>query len=170
MLSFLVLSMALATPARPVSIAALLHSPVRHVRGVDRTIEHLWRRGAERSATFAELLAQLDGSDVMVYVEHSRELPRELDGRLLVLPVTGPFRYVRIQLAERPDYTPDQSVALLAHELRHAVEIAGAPEVRDDATLAALYGRIGHTSIGENFFETAEARAVGVRVRKELAG
>ena len=169
MLSFLVLSLALATPARAVSTDALLHSPGRHVRSTDHTVESLLTKGAERSATFVRLLAELEASDVMVYIEHSHELPRRLDGRLFVLPVTGPVRYIRIQLANHPEYSPNESIALIAHELRHAVEIAGAPEVRNDATLAAFYARIGEKTIGEAFFDTAEARAVGARVRKELA-
>ena len=168
MLSFLLLSVALAMPVRHVSTEALLHSPTRHVRATDRGIEFLLKIGAEHSATFARLLAQLEASDVMVYIERSHQLPASLDGRLLVMPVTGPVRYVRIQIGDRPEAGVHEAVALIAHELRHAVEIAGAPEVHDDATLAAFYTRIGKRSIGENFFDTIEARAVGARVRKEL--
>ena len=39
--------------------------------------------------------------------------------------------------------SPLDRIALLGHELRHATEVAAAPDVRDEAALARLIARIG---------------------------
>jgi len=59
-------------------------------------------------------------------------------------------------------------MATLGHELRHAVEIAGMPEVRSDAQLASAYARIGWASSGDGFFETDAAVETGQQVAREL--
>jgi hypothetical protein len=62
-----------------------------------------------------------------------------------------------------------QQIAFLAHELRHAVEVAQAPDVRDVAGLLHLYERIGY-SLGGGHFETASAVAAENEALRELAG
>ena len=166
--TFLLLALALATPTRPMPTAALLYSPTRHVRTTDKVVQQLLKWGAERSYTFARLLTRLEFTDVCVYVERSTKLPHNVDARMLIVPTAGPRRYVRIQLADPPPGEPADAVALLAHELWHALEVSGAPEVHDEATLAEFYKRIGQRTIGENVFDTAAAHATGARVRKEL--
>jgi hypothetical protein len=52
---------------------------------------------------------------------------------------------------------------------RHALEIAAAADVQDIDGVRQLYRRIGHEGMAGRF-ETSEARAVGNRVRDELAG
>ena len=165
--AFLLL-LALTAPTRPIPAAALLYSPTRHVRTTDKVVEQLLKIGTQRSYTFAQLLTQLELTDVCVYVERSKGLARDVDGRMLIVPTAGPRRYVRILLADPPPGDPADAVALLAHELRHALEVSDAPEVHDEATLEALYKRIGERMIGENVFDTAAAREIGARVRKEL--
>ena len=64
---------------------------------------------------------------------------------------------------------PLERVALLGHELYHALEIAQEPGVRDTQTLRALYRRIGH-EYGRGQFETEPARTAGRRVQAELSG
>jgi hypothetical protein len=51
--------------------------------------------------------------------------------------------------------------------LQHAVEIARAPEVRDNATLRVLYARIGSDPQEQHSFETLAARVVERQARKE---
>jgi hypothetical protein len=160
--------LALMAPTRPITTAALLHSPARHVRTTDKAVAQLLKTGAERSYTFAHLLARLELTDVCVYVERSKELPHDVDGRMVIVPTAGPRRYVRILLADALPGDTSDAVALLAHELRHALEVSDAPEVRDEAALAALYKRIGQRMIGADVFDTAAAREAGAQVRKEL--
>jgi hypothetical protein len=61
-------------------------------------------------------------------------------------------------------------IAVIAHELQHAVEVAGDPGVVDDAGLVALYRRIGHNSAGGHSYDTDAARTAGHTVRDELIG
>ena len=58
-------------------------------------------------------------------------------------------------------------IGLLAHELQHAVELADAPEVRDDEGVRQLYRRIGSASDPDHF-ETAAARRIERAVRMEV--
>ena len=154
--------------AAPPDASALLSSPDRRVRSMDRRINQLLEIGVERSPTFAQLVRTLSTSDVIVYVERSRDLPKTLAGRLVLLPIAGAHRYLRIQI--RGDLTAAESIALIGHELQHALEIAGAPTVRDATTMLSLYQKIGHPSAGTlHTFDTDAAQAAGRQVRVELA-
>ena len=156
---------ALGNGAAPVA-GGFLDSPNRHVRTTDRTLRALIKDGYRHSPTFAALLARLERSDVYVYIEHVPRLPGAIEGRLLVLPPSHGFRYVRIQIAHRG--APNETIAVLGHELRHAVEVADAPEVVDTGSLVALYRRIG-IDRGFNEYDTVAAQETGRRVLKELA-
>ena len=160
------IAMALGTAAKPLDTTALLESPKRHVRATDESMRRLLKSGHQRSPTFTALLKRLELSDVIVYVQAVDRLPGALEGRTVVLPPTHGVRYVRIQIALRG--TPNDSIAVLGHELRHAVEVADAPDVIDTAGLAALYRRIG-IDRGNNEFDTVAAQETGRRVAKELA-
>jgi hypothetical protein len=149
----------------PLSATAALDSPQRHVRTTDKSVRHLLKRGYTRSRTFARLLARLDRSNVIVYIEQVPRLPGALDGRMMMLPEAHGVRYVRIQIALRG--SPDDSVALLGHELQHATEIAEALEVKDEAGLVKLYQRIGVRG-GQHVYDTLAAQEMGRMVRKEL--
>jgi hypothetical protein len=61
-------------------------------------------------------------------------------------------------------------VSWLAHELQHAVEVAGAPEVRSGAQMAALMKRIGRSREAGRQFETDGAIECGRQAGRELAG
>jgi hypothetical protein len=151
--------------AKPIDAAALLDAPTRHVRTTSRTVQELLRTGHQRSSTFASLLKRLHLSDVYVYVELVDRLPGAIEGRLLIMPPSHGYRYVRIQLALRGSSL--DMIAVLGHELRHAVEVADAASVLDEDSLAALYQRIG-VPRGPNVFDTLEAQETGRRVLKEL--
>ena len=85
----------------------------------------------------------------------------------MILPNAHGQRYVRIQIALRGGQ--DDSVAVLGHELQHAFEVAQEPWVYDQATLAALYQRIG-TGVpgGYHIYDTAAAQEIGRIIRREL--
>ena len=146
---------------------ALLDSPQRHVRTTDPAVRRLLRLGLQRSATFKALMTYLNASDVIVYIQAATDMPRSLSGRLLMLPSPDGQRYLRIQIA--PSGTPNDLIAVIGHELRHAVEVADAPEVHDDAGLLKLYERIGEHSHGEHRYDTRAAKTTGNQVRKELS-
>ena len=144
----------------------LLVAPHRRVRAADARVQALLVEGLRRSRTFASLLTALNGSDVIVYIEKSMALPKDTMGRLAMVPIAGPQRYLRIQI--RAELSQDESIALIAHEMRHALEVAADRDVRDTAALIRLYERIGHSSGGEHVYDTIAARDTGRQVRREL--
>lgn len=167
MLLFASLVLSTSFALAPFDAGAALDSPNRHVRSQDRSVRQLLKRGFTHSPTFRNLMAQLELSDVIVYIEEVPRLPGALEGRMMILPNAHGFRYVRIQIARRG--APDDAVAVLGHELQHALEVAQEPWVWDQATLAALYQRIGIGSTGgHHVYDTVAAQAIGRIVRREL--
>jgi len=150
------------TPGKHVAF----ESTTRHVRTTDAYLLRLLRAGVDRSPTFAGLVSRLEASDVIVYIQPVSGLPTNLAGRLLLLPLAGAQRYLRIQVTQGG--SPNEMIALIGHELRHAVEVAEAGDVHDQESLTTLYQRIGERGRGEHLFDTLAAQAAGKRVRKEL--
>jgi hypothetical protein len=169
MLSLLPLLLA-ATVATTVDSSSvtytLLESPTRHVRTTDPSVARLLRRGVSRSGTFAGLISHLNASDVIVYIEVVPTLPATLAGRLLLMPMSNHQRYLRIQMALKT--TPNDLIATIGHELRHAIEVADSPDVRSDADLERLYERIGVRSHNAHCYETTAAQTTARVVRREL--
>lgn len=152
----------------PERIEAMLTAPERRVRALNPTLATLVAEGVRRSYTFARLLQSLDEADLIVYIESQPELPTSLAGRLMIVPGGRPQRYVRVEIA--PLGSGDELICVMAHELQHALEVAMAPDVRDEEGLTALYKRIGHRTGGRQEFDTIAAREMGRMVRSELAG
>lgn len=146
----------------------LLESDRRRVRAVDGQVAHVLKYGIARSPTFAGLVAQVQASNVIVYIEAAFSLPPDVTGRLMLQVASGRDRYLRVQI--KAVGGRDQQVALIAHELHHALEIAAEAAVTTDAAVAALYRRIGHVSHGLNGYDTEGARQAARRVREELLG
>jgi hypothetical protein len=155
------LSLALLLAATSSSFA----DPSPRVRGASpkevRIIEDL----LDRSAIARALVSELEGSDVIVYVQLA---PDAAGGRAATQFVTstGRDRFLRIAIGAMTP--PFDRGALLAHELQHAVEIAREPDVRDDEGMRRLYLRIGEDRAARTTFETTAAREIGFRVRQEL--
>ena len=91
-----------------------------------------------------------------------------LAGQLVIVPLAHAQRYVRIQIVAIT-CSPDETIALIGHELRHALEVAAAPEVSDRQRLAELYRRIGEPG-GDRTRSTRAPRANRAAGRSELAG
>ena len=166
------LSVALMSPpivampaAAPITESAVLDAPTRHIRTTDASIRKLLKRGFRGSYSFAALVKRIQQSDVYVYVEEVPRLPGALEGRLMMLPRAYQHRYVRIQITLRGD--TEDAVAVLGHELQHAVEVAEALDVFDQDALAKLYQRIGVRG-GEHIYDTLAAQQMGKTVRREL--
>jgi hypothetical protein len=155
-------------PSVPAPAYALLVSPNRHVRAADTRVQDFLAAGFHRSATFARLLSALNASDVIVYIERVMTLPHDTMGRLTIVPVSSGQRYLRIQI--RSDLSSTEAIALIGHEMRHALEIADAPAVRDAQGMIRLYRDIGHSSGGDHVYDTTAAQDAGRQVRRELLG
>jgi len=117
-----------------------------------------------RSGTMRGLVARLNCTDAIVYVEITGTPVIPTARTKLVATVAG-ARFIRISI--NVAWGDRDRAALLAHELQHAVEIAEEVDVRDDDGVRRLYGRIGR-SHGADSFETDAAREVEWIVRAEL--
>jgi hypothetical protein len=122
----------------------------------------------DRSPTLRAIVQHIEQSNVIAHVTCEHFASVRLEGRT-VWGSSGPdARYVRVQI---DCLLPDQRlVAILGHELQHVAEIAAAPDVVDSRSFARLFLSIGYscgrgTSLEQ--YETAQALAVGERVRRE---
>lgn len=137
-----------------------------HVRGATPRMCRLLEEAIKRSPTFATLVAALRDTNVIVHVEETIHLPVGVDGRLSFVTAAGGVRYLRAQVAAGRGLI--DTMAVVGHELQHAVEVALHDEVRDQDTFRALYQRIGDHPAHADRFDTAAARDAGRRVRNEM--
>lgn len=130
------------------------------IRTTDSRLRTLLVDGARDSPTFRALVERRNASDVVAYLQCERgDLRERVDGRLVFLSSAGGFRYVVIRLswlAER-----EHQLAILAHELQPAVEIADTPAIVDGPSLAREYLRIGYVN--------RRARTIGVAFDTQAA-
>lgn len=146
------------------------------VRYEDRILARLAEQGLARSATLRDLVAQLERAQVIVYATISRNLDGGVGGRLrFVGHSKDGWRFLHIEVDDRG--TRLELLAMLGHELQHAVEVAGSCDVVDADSMAALYDRIGFPSAGgrktpgtTRDYETRAAIDTGKRVYSELLG
>ena len=143
-------------------------SPRQHVRAVDSRIVSLIDIGLAKSATFERLVAELDGSDVIVYIE-PKQTRQALGGYLSHHIITsGSFRYLRIAIDVQGSQR--RLVALLGHELQHAAEVAQMPDVRDSEQLERAFGgrSVAFGCGSSACYETAAAKEVERAIDAEL--
>ena len=142
-----------------------------HVRSTDAAILESLREGCSRSPTFRRLVDELDQMGTIVYVErgicgfghYKACLPHSIT-------IAGGIRFLRI-VVERGQGGA-QELALIGHELQHALEIARAPDIRSPDDITALFRRIGrspHCPRGTpDCYETSAALAAGDQVLREV--
>ena len=163
--SFILSSLLLATL---VASAARAEAQSPCVRAADSGINALVERGLAGSPTFRRLYEQLGESDLIVHLERGPH-PWLSAGFNQFIAEVGERRFVRITL--NVAQIDDDAVALLGHELQHAVELAGEPDVDDLDGYERLYRRIGYRSCSRDLlpcFDTVAAVATGRTVRREL--
>jgi hypothetical protein len=167
----LLLLLFLISPSSALTAQTFTDDPHTHVRTTDRRLLRLLREGVRGSETFRRLVSRLRHSDVVVYLECGGGHDRTSDGRLTFMSAVGGYRYVHVRVARLP--WANQQIALIGHELRHAVEIADAPDVVDASSLAREYERIGYVSRrlapGVSFDSNAAVEA-GYQVLRDLSG
>ena len=140
-----------------------------HVRPLDASTRAAFSSGMKGSPLFRELVAQLEGSDLIVHVESDCTMRDRVQGKLIFVTAAGGVRYLRVRIGCA--VSGIRQVALLGHELRHAVEVADAPWVVDESTLAEEYRRIGFSSRGDadgSSFESRAAIDAGERILRDL--
>ncbi len=146
--------------------AAGAWAPVSHVRGLPAGVydgARLLAEAREACPTVRQLLEALEETDVFVLVEiRDRVLNRT--GHLTFVGTAHGSRWLRITIDARNRRL--EQFAWLAHELRHAVEVAGAPDVQNVDGLRRFYTRVG-MNLGEGQFETDAAVAAGREALRE---
>ncbi|MGH9312894.1 MAG: hypothetical protein ACRD1S_06810 [Vicinamibacterales bacterium] len=145
--------------------------PFKSVKVSDVVLRRLISEGHARSDISRRLVQDLDASGWLVFVQPG-PCPEKAAVACL-LHVVGTFegsRYVRVLVDYRHRH-PDNVIATLAHELQHALEVAQAPEVKDTATMRALFERIGTVRVRSATaiaYATEAARRVGEQVLRDL--
>jgi len=143
-------------------------STLTRIRSTEHAMSEIIRAGVARSPTFRHLVQTLERSDLIVYVEPSNSVD---GGYLRFATVAGRSRWV--QVVVNPKRPINQILAMIGHELQHAIEISEAPSVVDEATMAGLYRRIGVKSCGNPAracYETRGAQVTGATIFRELSG
>jgi len=123
----------------------------------------------EGSATFRSIVDRIADSDVIVHMTCGYFKSALIAGSTMLSSVGPEFRYVRVQIL--CDQTPPALLAIVAHELQHAAEIASVRAVVDDSSFGRLYRKIGFPtclSLETTQFETSAAVEAGRRVRAEV--
>ena len=122
-----------------------------------------------RSPTFRTLVAGLNSSDVVVYIESNLRIRSGFNGYLVDrVIVAGGYRY--LQVVVNPELSQHQLIGVIAHELQHAMEVAEAGSVRSDTDLRALFKSrdTGACGLAHSCTETAAAVRLQEMVLAEL--
>ena len=142
-------------------------TPIPRVRSHSPEVAALIRRASDASATFRRLIATIDDTDGLIYVDDGKCGHGVSACLLLSVQVAGPFRVLRIKVdARRLDCA---LMAQIGHELQHAIELLSDPHVTDGVSAYFLLDRLapGGPISDRGGFETAAAERAGLDVRRE---
>ena len=139
-----------------------------HVRATDPLLLAGITNGGAESATLKSLIDELVASDIIVHVVMVDRLAGGVNGQLSFVTATATARYLRIEVT-RVGGRADM-IALLAHELQHAVEVAHSPNVRNAESLAGFYLRVGENMKDWRHYDSMAARVTEDIVRREVLG
>lgn len=120
--------------------------------------------GYIHSPTFRALVDEIERLSVLVYV-HASLKHTAAGGSFDILGAEHGQKIFVIFIS--PDLSFAHSIAMIAHELRHAVETAADPGVVDRHSLRRLYQRIGTAGVAGGY-DTHAARETGSAVLSEL--
>ena len=118
-----------------------------------------------RSPTFRGIVAQIEATDGIVYVEHGA--CKQNVHACLAMDVTtaGNFRMLRVIVdARQPDW---DVMASIGHELRHALEVLENRGIVDNARMYLFYAETRDAK--DRPFETRAATDAGFAVRREVS-
>jgi hypothetical protein len=90
---------------------------------------------------------------------------RRVAGGLQFIGATATDRVLRVMLGFPLDRT--SRIAMLGHELQHAIEVAGAPEITSRKAFEDYYRSHGVPGATESGYETEAAHRTEFRVRQE---
>jgi hypothetical protein len=156
-------------PAQPAAAGPEDAEPaIFRIRSSDRVISAFIDLAATRSLTFRKLVALIEASDGIVYVEPG---PCGHGTRACLkvwMGVSGPNRFLRVMVDRRKATSDADFMGSIGHELQHTVEALSEPATLNSIDLYNFFSRIAPTST--NRFETIAAINAGDAVRAELRG
>lgn len=140
-----------------------------HVRFLDSVIKELFDHGVQQSPTLRALVEKIEAAPILVFIEGDIRMPSHLGARLNFVTSVNGLRYVRVDI----DCTlsPRRQIALLAHELQHALEIGERTDILDAEGMESLYEEIGFQSNdfgAHKSYETDAAKAIQRAVDDEM--
>jgi hypothetical protein len=161
-----VVAMGLAMPQASMAADAPGSSVVAmsHIRTTDARVAAVLKSAYDGSATFRKLVAVIDASDSYVYVEAGR-CSHSVRACFVSVTASDANRYMRVVVDTGRGDT--ELIGLIAHELRHTVEVIGERWVRSTDAKYHFYERTAmHAASGTH--ETRAAITAGETVRAEV--
>lgn len=156
-----------ATPVAADAVPDVSSQP--HVRIIDGRLRTLFEEGLHRSPTLRRLVLRLEASDVVVYLQPDVHAVGDLAGRLTWLSAVNGVRYVVVRVRRLASVL--QQLAMMGHELQHAVEVAETPEIVDGPSMFREYLRLGYLNGAMSSGVTVDTQAAldaGEQVAEEL--
>ncbi len=138
-----------------------------HLRPASPASRDLVASSLERSLTVSSLAEQLKASDVVAYVVAE---PHAFAGRDSSIQFLGRSKAQRFMVIMVNSALPeDRQIALVAHELQHAVDMSHTKWVTDQERLGQYFTRVGWRGGDAPGYETLTAVRTERKVAKELA-
>ena len=140
-----------------------------HIRILDPILKELFDHGVQQSPTLRALVDNVEAAPILVFIEGDLRMPTYVGARLNFVTSVNGLRYVRVDV----DCTlsPRRQIALLAHELQHALEIGERVDILHAEDMESLYEDIGFESFengSHKSFETEAALTVQRTVDDEM--
>jgi hypothetical protein len=135
-----------------------------HIRTTDARVEAVMQSAFDRSATFRKMVAIIDASDSYVYVQGGK-CSHGVKACFVSVSASTTNRYLRVIV--------DSGVGeldltrLIAHELRHTIEVIAEPSIRSGEAMYYFYERTAIRAASDTH-ETRAAIAAGETVQSEI--
>jgi hypothetical protein len=139
--------------------------PPPRIRSEDAGVADAMRQALLDSATFRRLAVAIHETDGIIYVRRGR-CGGQVTGCTQFAAVSGPNRILHVTIDAG---TTGLDVGTIAHELQHALEVLGNPNIRSAEGMVLFYMVAGRAALmNSRFRETPAAIAAGQHVRAEL--
>jgi hypothetical protein len=155
-----------ATSGASQGVAAQASSTTTRVRSEDSALAGLIDQATRGSETFRRLLATIQASNGIVYVEPGACSHGVRACLKMWMQVSGPNRFVRIVINRSKADRDVDVMGSLGHELQHAIEVLSEPAVTNGVTMFNFLKRMAPTDGSR--FETTTAVNAGNAVIDEL--
>lgn len=162
-----ILAAALSTVALSGNALACDTAVPDNVRILDCRLAAAVAKAAARSPTLKDILDRVERTDGLVFVTAAPsigEATHLLGGLSHDVTRAGRFRVLRIFVSGKLD---DGAIAIVGHELRHALEVLELSTACTEAEVDALFERLGWRT-GPRAVETQAARDAGYTIWREL--